>query len=234
MIDITLDEFVYQLSTWVLPVLFAIGCHEAAHGWAASKFGDDTARRLGRVTLNPVAHIDPFGTLLLPGILIATGSPFLIGYAKPVPVDFDRLRPGRLPMVLVAAAGPAANLALCVVSLVILQVAGWAPGLPGADWLAETARKSVVLNAVLAVFNMLPLLPLDGGRIVAALVSPRFARHLDFLERTGLTIIILSLFVIAALSSIADLDFDPLDWLVWQPVRWILEGLNTPVWTTAP
>ena len=229
MSGVSLEEFLYQLSVWALPLLLAVGCHEAAHGWAAWKLGDETARRLGRVTLNPVRHIDPFGTLLLPGLLLATGAPFLIGYAKPVPVDFSRLQPVRLGMALVAAAGPAANLALCVLSLVVLQALGWAPEFPGRDWVAETGRKSVILNAVLAVFNMLPVPPLDGGRILTALLPARIASRLARLERGGIVLILLVLFVLPWLLSRAGIGFNPVDWLLWRPVEWIIEGLITVI-----
>ncbi len=229
MSGVTLEEFVYQLSIWALPVLVAVGCHEAAHGWAASKLGDDTAERLGRVTLNPVRHIDPFGTLLLPGLLLMTGAPFLFGYARPVPVAFHRLRPARLGMVLVAAAGPAANLALCVISLVLVQVSAYVPDPLGGSWLAETARKSVMLNAVLAVFNMLPIPPLDGGRIVAALLPATLARRFTALERGGLAFIVLALFLLPWLLSRTNLGFDPISWLVITPVEWLINGLITVV-----
>ena len=229
MSGLSLEEFAYQLSIWTLPLLLAVGCHEAAHGWAAWKLGDDTARRLGRVTLNPIRHIDPFGTLLLPGLLLVTGAPFLIGYAKPVPVNFGRLRPVRLGMALVAFAGPAANLALCVLSLIVIQAAGWAPEMPGGGWLAETARKSVILNAILAVFNMLPVPPLDGGRILMALLPPRIARRLVVLERGGIVFILLVLFVLPSLLSMAGIGFDPAGWLIWEPVRLIVEGLTAVI-----
>ncbi|MYE59388.1 MAG: site-2 protease family protein [Alphaproteobacteria bacterium] len=229
MSGVSVEEFLYQLSVWALPLLLAVGCHEAAHGWAAWKLGDDTARRLGRVTLNPVRHIDPFGTVLLPGLLLLSGAPFLIGYAKPVPVDFSRLQPIRLGMALVAAAGPAANIALCVLSLVVLQVLGWTPDMPGREWLIETARKSVILNAVLAVFNMLPVPPLDGGRILTAVLPGRIGSLLLPFERGGIVLILLVLFVLPWLLSRAGIGFDPLDWLLWRPVAWIIEGLITVI-----
>ena len=154
-----------------------------------------------------------------------TGAPFIIGYAKPVPVAFGQLRPVRIGMALVAVAGPAANLALCVISLVVLQAVGWTPDMPGRDWLIETARKSVILNAVLAVFNMLPVPPLDGGRILTALLPPRIAARLAPLERGGIVLILLVLFVLPWLLARAGIGFDPADWLLWRPVGWIIEGL---------
>ena len=230
MSGVSLEEFLYLLSVWALPLLLAVGCHEAAHGWAAWKLGDDTAQRLGRVTLNPVRHIDPFGTLLLPGVLLLSGAPFLIGYAKPVPVDFSRLRPVRLGMALVAAAGPAANLALCVVSLVVLQAAGWTPDdMPGRDWLIETAKKSVILNAILAVFNMLPVPPLDGGRILTALLPGRIGDWLLPFERAGIFLVVFALLALPWLLSAAGVGFDPVDWLIWRPVGWIIDALMAAV-----
>ena len=228
-LGVSLEEFLYQLSIWALPLLLAVGCHEAAHGWAAWKLGDDTARRLGRVTINPLRHIDLFGTLLLPGALLLFGAPILLGYAKPVPVVFGRLRPARLGMALVAAAGPAANIALCVLSLVVLQALGWTPDMPGRDWLAETAKKSVILNAVLAVFNMLPVPPLDGGRILTAFLPARFASRIAPLERGGIALILLVLLVLPWFLAAAGIGFNPADWLLWRPVELLIEGLMTAV-----
>ncbi|MYE00803.1 MAG: site-2 protease family protein, partial [Alphaproteobacteria bacterium] len=144
-------------------------------------------------------------------------------------VDFSRLQPIRLGMALVAAAGPAANLALCVLSLVILQAVGWTPDMPGRDWLVETAKKGVILNAILAVFNMLPVPPLDGGRILTALLPGRIGSLLLPLERTGIFLVVFVLFVLPWLLSAAGIGFNPLDWLIWQPVEWIITGLTAVV-----
>ncbi|MCG8694821.1 MAG: site-2 protease family protein, partial [Minwuiales bacterium] len=159
-----MTDWIYIASIWVLPVLIAITFHEAAHGYVAWKLGDDTAKRQGRVTFNPLAHVDPFGTVLLPGLLIATGAPFLFGYAKPVPVNFGQLRQPRRDMVWVALAGPGVNVLLAVASAFLLHLVAALP--TGADlWAARMLSNSVALNLLLAVFNMLPLPPLDGGRV---------------------------------------------------------------------
>ena len=152
----------YQASTWVLPVVFAVTFHEAAHGFVAYQFGDDTAQRAGRVTFNPFKHVDTFGTIILPAMLILLRSPFLFGYAKPVPVNFRRLDRPRRDMVWVALAGPGTNVLLAIVSSLLFYGVGLMPASP-AEWLGENLVHSIQINAVLCVFNMLPLPPLDGG-----------------------------------------------------------------------
>ena len=170
----------YTASTWVVPVLLAITLHEAAHAYAAYKLGDDTAARLGRVSFNPIKHIDAFGTILLPALLLFLRAPFLFGWAKPVPVMFGRLGNPRRDMVLVAAAGPAINIVLAAVSALLFRFLWLLPGDVQA-WSSQMLTNSVILNLVLAVFNMLPLPPLDGGRIAVGLLpdvlAARALRH---------------------------------------------------------
>jgi len=211
----------YAASAWVLPILIAITFHEAAHGFVAWRLGDDTAYRLGRVTFNPLRHVDPFGTVLLPALLLLIRAPFLFGYAKPVPVRFDRLRAPRRDMVLVAAAGPAINIALALVSAVLIHLADRLPG-PAADWAGRTLANSVHLNLVLAVFNMLPLPPLDGGRVAVGLLPRTLALPLARLERWGMLILIGVLFLLPLAGAQLGLDLDILGWLVGVPVQYLL------------
>jgi Zn-dependent protease len=164
----------YAISIWLLPVLIAVTFHEAAHGYVARFLGDDTASRLGRVSLNPFRHIDPFGTILLPGLLLLARSPFLFGYAKPVPVNFRALRSPRRDMVLVAAAGPAMNIALAVVAALAFHIVGYLP-ITIAPWLTANLKNGLVINVVLAVFNIFPLPPLDGGRILVGALPKAMA-----------------------------------------------------------
>jgi len=214
------SQTLYQVSIWLLPVLIAITFHEAAHGFVAWKLGDDTAYRLGRVTFSPFRHIDPVGTILVPGMLLLAQTPFLFGWAKPVPVNFMRLRRPRQDMVLVAAAGPGINLALAFVSALLLHAAPLLP--PGvANWLLENLIRSIQINLVLAVFNMLPLPPLDGGRVAVGLLPGVLARPLARLERIGFLIVILVLFLAPYLAGRLGLGFDPLAWLVGGPVEFL-------------
>ena len=173
--------WLHDASTWVLPVLLAVTLHEAAHGYVAWRLGDDTAYRLGRVSFNPLRHVDPIGTVLLPALLLLLHVPLLFGYAKPVPVRFDRLRHPRSGMVLVAAAGPGTNLLLAVVSTALLHLL---PVLPevASGWARITLVKSLYLNLVLAIFNLLPLPPLDGGRVAVGLLPRPLGAPLARLE----------------------------------------------------
>ncbi|MFQ5478217.1 MAG: site-2 protease family protein [Candidatus Binatia bacterium] len=182
---------------WVFPLLLAVVCHEFAHGWVAQRCGDDTAARLGRLTLNPIAHIDPFGTILMPAVLFASGSPFLFGYAKPVPVSWQNLRNPMRDMVFVAAAGPAMNLALAATSAIVLGLLAGGDGhalQPHAGFvvarpLAIMAQRSVLINVVLAVFNLLPIPPLDGGRVAVGLLPSNLAQPLARLEPFGFLVV---------------------------------------------
>ena len=159
-----LNSTLYTVSVWVLPLVIAITFHEAAHGFVAHHFGDNTAWDRGRVSFNPLKHIDPFGTLLLPGILLLSQAPFLFGYAKPVPVNFRALRHPRLDMVWVALAGPLTNIALALAAAAAFHFLAYAPA-DAVQWLADNLKNALVINVVLAVFNMLPIPPLDGGRV---------------------------------------------------------------------
>jgi Zn-dependent protease len=202
------NSALYTASTWIVPILFAITLHEAAHGYAARRFGDNTAWALGRVTLNPLKHVDPFGTVLLPAILLLFSSPFLFGYAKPVPVNFGALRNPRRDMVWVALAGPGTNIALAIVSALLLHAAVLAPD-PAASWITQNLANSIIINAVLAVFNMLPLPPLDGGRVVTGLLPPRLGWRFAKIEPYGLLILLGFIFILpmAGQNLGVNLDF---------------------------
>ncbi len=163
-------DAIYLATIWVIPVVIAVTFHEAAHGFVAHLLGDDTAWRLGRVSFNPLRHIDPVGTILLPGMLLLMGSPFLFGYAKPVPVNFRALHSPRRDMVLVAAAGPVMNIALAILAALAFHIVGDLP-VTGGQWLAANLKNALLINVVLAVFNLFPLPPLDGGRILVGHTS---------------------------------------------------------------
>ena len=210
------EAWLLAASVWVIPVLFAITLHEAAHGWAALKLGDDTAKRLGRVTLNPIKHVHPVGTILLPGALIALGAPFVFGFAKPVPVNPARLRNPRGGMVLVALAGPGMNILLACVSAILLHAA---PAFPAslAEWWQATFTLGIVINLVLAIFNMLPVLPLDGGRVVHGLLPPRHAERFARLERFGIVAVLVAFFVVPLIAAEFGSAFSPLAAIVLPP-----------------
>lgn len=216
-----------------IPVIIAITSHEAAHGYVAWRLGDDTAYRLGRVTFNPFRHIDAFGTVLLPALLVLTRAPFLFGWAKPVPVDFSRLHRPRRDMVLVAAAGPGVNMLLALISgiLLTLTVAIFSDSSGRLDnlgaWLAIGLSISALINVVLAVFNMLPLPPLDGGRVAVGLLPDRLAFPLARLERWGLFIVIAVLFVIPALAAELGYDISPYRWVIRPVVVFALRIVET-------
>ena len=220
-----ISQVLYQISVLAIPVLVAITFHEAAHGWVAHRLGDDTAYRLGRVTFNPLRHIDPFGTVILPAmLLIATQGQAMFGFAKPVPVDFRRLRRPRLDMVIVAAAGPGTNLLLAFASAMLLNVAPLAPG-SFSEWLANVLVVGVFFNVLLGVFNMLPLPPLDGGRVAVGVLPNVLARPLARLERYGFIIIIAALFLLPFLGRRLGFDLDVFEWLVFGPSEWLTRAI---------
>lgn len=192
-----MSSFIQQISIMALPLLLGVILHEVAHGWVADKLGDPTARLSGRLTLNPVAHIDPFGSILIPGILFLTQAPFLFGYAKPVPVNFFNLRNPKKDMVWVALAGSATNLLLALVfSLVhrFLMAATplWELPLVGLvlQPLILMLRYGVVINVALAIFNLIPIPPLDGGRVLIGLLPQRAAYQYSKIEPYGFFIVI--------------------------------------------
>jgi Zn-dependent protease len=189
----------YEISIWAIPALVAITFHEASHGYVAHLLGDDTAWRLGRVSFNPLVHIDPFGTVVLPIILLLLRAPFLFGYAKPVPVNFRALRRPRLDTILVAAAGPGMNLLLATIAALAFHIVGYIPA-PGAQWFAANLKNALLLNVVLTIFNLLPIPPLDGGRILVGILPGALAHLLSRAEPYGLLMLIGLLFVLPMLG----------------------------------
>jgi len=213
-----LAAMLYQASTWVLPVVIAVTFHEAAHGFVAYHFGDSTAWQAGRVTFNPFKHIDRFGTIILPALLIVIRSPFLFGYAKPVPVNFRRLNHPRRDMVWVALAGPGTNVLLAIVSSLLFYGVDLMPPSP-ARWLAANLVNSIQFNALICVFNMLPLPPLDGGRVAVGLLPDALALPLARLERYGMLILLLFLFIVPYFGEQTGHNLNIVNWLIGAPAE---------------
>ena len=225
-----MEEWILKISAVAIPAILAITLHEAAHGWMAQRLGDDTAARLGRVTFNPLRHIDPFGTVILPALMYFTTG-FVFGWAKPVPVDFSRLHHPRRDMVWVALAGPGTNFLLALASAWGLARFGDTGGLFGA-WLSATLTVSVLANVILMIFNMIPLPPLDGGRVAVGVLPDALAFPLARLERYGILILMFALFLLPFVGREMGLDLDIFRWIMQPAIAWsigVLEFLTGPL-----
>ncbi|UGY13650.1 site-2 protease family protein [Bradyrhizobium septentrionale] len=214
----------YDVSVWVLPVLIAITFHEAAHGFVAHRLGDDTAWQLGRVSFNPLKHIDPFGTLILPAMLLFAHSPFLFGYAKPVPVNFRKLNHPRLDMVWVALAGPVTNIILATAAALAFHALPLVPA-DAAKWTADNLKNAFLINIVLAIFNMMPIPPLDGGRVAVGLLPRPLATTLSRLEPYGMLILIGLLILLPVVGRQIGLNLDVISTILRTLTGYVINAL---------
>ncbi|MGZ8284529.1 MAG: site-2 protease family protein [Allosphingosinicella sp.] len=213
------DNIVFQVATWLIPLVIAIVLHEISHGWVANAFGDPTAREQGRLSLNPVRHVDPVGTVVLPLVLAVSGAP-VFGWAKPVPVVAQRMRNPRLHMMIVALAGPGMNLLLAMLGGIALALVRMAQP-PEALWslfLVLNLLNFIAINLFLAVFNLLPLPPFDGGHVVEGLLPRPLALHYAKLARFGFPLLIFLLLILPMLVPQANV----VERVVRPPVEWLL------------
>lgn len=220
-----MNDMIFKIATWLIPLTFAIVFHEVAHGAVARMFGDMTASNAGRLSLNPIRHVDPFGTVILPMFLAITGAP-MFGWAKPVPVRQSQLRNPRWHMVLVAAAGPASNIVLALLAGLALGIASQAlpenAGLAG-NFLIANLINFIAINLFLAVFNMLPLPPFDGSKVLAGFLPPTLALKWQSLDRFALIIMLVLLIGLPRISPQADV----LARFVVPPVQWMFGAITT-------
>ena len=223
---IDLPALIQQIAVFALPSIFAITFHEAAHGFVAHRLGDDTAWRMGRVTFNPFRHIDPVGTVAMPlFLLLVSQGRFTFGYAKPVPVNFGQLRRPRIDMVWVALAGPATNILLAFISALLRHGLPFVPTI-ARDWVDDNLFVSMLINVVLAVFNMIPLPPLDGGRVAVGLLPDALAFPLARLERYGIPILLTLLILLPLIGEQLGLNLDVLRLVIAYPVNSIVEAIG--------
>lgn len=205
------QNLITNILMWIVPLSLAIILHEVAHGWVAYKLGDSTAKDLGRLSLNPVGHIDPIGTLLVPGMLMLSGASFLFGWAKPVPVMFHRLRNPRRDMILVALAGPGANLLMvfgwAIIAKIVLATMSF--DTTSFQFMIGVVQKGIIINLVLMVFNLLPMLPLDGGRVVHGLLPRELGDKYAVTEPWGMFVVV----ALLATGMISKIIGPPLNYL---------------------
>ena len=223
-------DLLWNVSVWVIPVMLAITLHEASHGLVAHLFGDDTAWNAGRVSANPFRHIDPFGTIVFPAMLLLVRAPFLFGYAKPVPVNFWALRNPKRDMIWVAAAGPVTNLLMALTAGIILRVVALTASANldlATRWLASNMINAIEINVALAIFNMIPLPPLDGGRVAVGLLPRMLASPLARLERFGILILLALLIVLPTIGQQFGYDIDPARTLLEKPVNLAIRAILT-------
>jgi Zn-dependent protease len=219
-------NFLTKLIIYGVPVVLAITLHEAAHGYAALMRGDSTALRAGRLSLNPLRHVDLFGTFLLPAILVFSHAPFVFGYAKPVPVNFSALRNPKKDMVFVAAVGPLMNILLAIASALLFHTLQLMPA-PLSNLLAQTLGFSITINVTLAIFNMIPLPPLDGGRVAVGLLPEFLARPLANFEKWGFVVLVGAFIILPVLFQQLGSSFSLFDLLLKGPIVWTINIIAT-------